>query len=150
MLYPVPNPGRRADLLTRAARAVGLRALREDPCAFAALLERTILDHDRWFTPRGAPDALSAEEIRTHGSRLEDLIDEAVSLALDLYPRRQRDSVLLVIAVHTERLMRRIWSDPWSAGSRLIAELGRHHPPPPQDGLRKLSLVKSSPDDKDP
>jgi hypothetical protein len=152
MLYAVANPARRADLLTRAARRVGLRTLRDDPCAFATLLERTIGENDRWFMPRAAPDALSIEEVRVHGGRLEDLVDEAVCLALEIYPKKRRDAVLLTIASHAERLMRRIWSDPWSSGAKLIAEVGRHVPAEPQDNLRSLSKLSlcCSPDDKDP
>lgn len=150
MLYPVPQPGRRVDLLTRAARAIGLRTLRHDPSSFSTLLERTIGENDRWFMPRAAPDALSLEEMLVHGGRLEDLIDEAVSLALELYPKRRRDPVLMAIATHAERLMRRIWADPWSSGSKLIGEIGRSHPSPPQDCLRTLKRVRRSRGDKGP
>lgn len=150
MLYVVPNLGRRVEVLTRAARAYGLRALRDDPLEFSALLEKTILAHDRWFTPKASPDTLSNEEMRLHIGRLEDLVDEAVSLALELYTRRRRDVALLMIAQHAERLARRIWSDPWSSGAKLINELARHHPPSSQERSRTLQLLKDSPDGRDP
>lgn len=147
MLHAVPNFGR--NLLTRAARTTGLRALREDPCLFVDLLEQTIQEHERWFTPSGAPDSLSAEEARLHSSRLEDLVDDAVSLALELYPKRRRDIVLLSIAAHTERLMRRIWSDPLASSAKLIAQMARPHGSSKRDRHRQLELLKTSPDDTD-
>jgi hypothetical protein len=147
MLHAVPNIGR--SLLTSAARTVGLRALREDPCAFVDLLEQTIRDHERWFTPNGAPDTLPSEEARLYAARLEDLVDEAVSLALELYPKRRRDIVLLSIAAHTERLMRRIWSDPLASSARMIAQLARPHGSAKRDRHRQLELLKTSRDDTD-
>src|SRR5688572_25474748 len=146
MLYVLPNPGRRFDLLTRAARAVGYRTLREDPHRISRLLEQTIGRHDRWFAPTGAPDALSLEEVRIHGGRLEDLIDEAVMLAVELYPGKARDAVLLTIANNAERLMRRIWTDPWAAGAQLINTVEAN---PIHERLRSLELVRRAFGDRD-
>jgi hypothetical protein len=120
MLHPV-DPGRRHAVLTRAARAFGLRALREDPTRFSSLLERTIVDNPGYFAPPGAPDALTTEARSLHGDRLEALIDEAIGLATELYPSHARDHALLAIAVHAERLMHVLRVDPWT--SRLFTSM---------------------------
>lgn len=120
MLHPV-DPGRRHALLTRAARAFGLRALREDPTHFSSLLERTIGENPGYFTPPGAPEDLTTETRSIHGDRLEALIDEAVGLAIELYPSHLRDRALLAIAVHAERIMHVLRVDPWT--SKLLTSM---------------------------
>ena len=110
------------------------------------------------ITQRLSPE--EAESISFEIARLEsvpvDLTENVllewveVSLALDLYPKKSRDVVLLAIAGHAERLMRRIWSDPFASGAKLIAELGCAQGNASQDQLRSLHVVRSSPDDTDP
>jgi hypothetical protein len=112
---------RRPDLFRRAARAVGFARLRADPASFSALLERTIGDHEGFFVPP-SPEAMSSEARSLHGHRLEDLIDEAVGLAAELYPGRRRDAVLMAIAVQAERVMHRIRTDPWQRGASFLSE----------------------------
>lgn len=114
MLHPVDSE-RRPGLLTRAARAVGHAVLREDPRRFATLLERIIGDNLAYFTSTEPPETLSVETRSILGERLETLIDEAVSLAAELYHGQLRDRALLAIAQHVERVTRVIRVDPWTS-----------------------------------
>lgn len=112
MTHPA-DPERKTGLFLRAARAFGLAALREDPGRFERLLERTIGENQSYFVPSAEVDQLSQEERRIHGGRLEDLVEDAVHLASELYSERHRDTALLCIANQVERAAVRIWKEPW-------------------------------------
>jgi hypothetical protein len=110
MLHPADDCSR--SFLSASARAIGVRQIKGDPALFSYLLEEVAARH---------------EETIRRDQRLEDFLDEAVGFALAHYRGRRLDRALLIVAVHTERLMRRLFREA-SWGSFIGADL--IEPPP--------------------